>query len=211
MRRHVLFPRELTRTDRAHIHRDARQLGPRRSRSVRAGRYGFGTHSRPAIAPGQESRRRRGRPSIHARRGPAQRARQGRSRRLATGRARGGVAPQATRPDRREARPGCGARALVRSRSRPAGRVDAAAISLLQPRGEPVVATFGLLDMAGQQRLPLHEPLGGASALVTTYNHVGVRGIFWAWCDSGRGHAQPARRRRHSPGSSFTVLAGGPV
>ena len=54
-------------------------------------------------------------------------------------------------------------------------QVDAAAISLLQPRGEPVVATFGLLDMA-EQRLPLHEPLGGASALVTTYNHVGVRG-----------------------------------
>lgn len=53
--------------------------------------------------------------------------------------------------------------------------VDAAAISLLQPRGEPVVATFGLVDMA-EQRLPLHEPLGGASALVTTYDHVGVRG-----------------------------------
>jgi diguanylate cyclase (GGDEF)-like protein len=54
-------------------------------------------------------------------------------------------------------------------------QVDAAAISLLQPRGEPVVATFGLVDMA-EQRLPLHEPLGGASALVTTYNHVGARG-----------------------------------
>jgi diguanylate cyclase (GGDEF)-like protein len=53
--------------------------------------------------------------------------------------------------------------------------VDAAAISLLQPRGEPVVATFGLVDMA-EQRLPLHEPLGSSSALVTTYNHVGLRG-----------------------------------
>jgi diguanylate cyclase (GGDEF)-like protein len=54
-------------------------------------------------------------------------------------------------------------------------QVDAAAISLLQPRGEPVVATFGLVDMA-EQRLPLHEPLGSTSALVTTYNHVGLRG-----------------------------------
>jgi diguanylate cyclase (GGDEF)-like protein len=53
--------------------------------------------------------------------------------------------------------------------------IDAAAISLLQPRGEPVVATFGLVDMA-EQRLPLHEPLGGATALVTTYDHVGLRG-----------------------------------
>jgi diguanylate cyclase (GGDEF)-like protein len=53
--------------------------------------------------------------------------------------------------------------------------VDAAAISLLQPRDEPVVAMFGLVDMA-EQRLPLHEPLGGASALVTTYKHVGVNG-----------------------------------
>src|SRR5665647_1821656 len=48
--------------------------------------------------------------------------------------------------------------------------VDAAAISLLQARGEPIVATFGLVDMA-EQRLPLHEPLGGTSALATTYYH----------------------------------------
>ncbi len=54
-------------------------------------------------------------------------------------------------------------------------QVDAAAISLLQPRDEPVVAMFGLVDIA-EQRLPLHEPLGGASALVTTYRHVGVHG-----------------------------------
>jgi diguanylate cyclase (GGDEF)-like protein len=53
--------------------------------------------------------------------------------------------------------------------------VDAAAISLLQARGEPIVATFGLVDMA-EQRLPLHEPLGGTGALVTTYYHVGLRG-----------------------------------
>jgi diguanylate cyclase (GGDEF)-like protein len=53
--------------------------------------------------------------------------------------------------------------------------VDAAAISLLQPRGEPVVATFGLVDLA-EQRLPLHEPLGGSTALATTYDHVGRRG-----------------------------------
>jgi diguanylate cyclase (GGDEF)-like protein len=54
-------------------------------------------------------------------------------------------------------------------------QVDAAAISLLQTRGEPIVATFGLVDVA-EQRMPLHEPLGGTSALVTTYYHVGLRG-----------------------------------
>jgi diguanylate cyclase (GGDEF)-like protein len=53
--------------------------------------------------------------------------------------------------------------------------VDAAAISLLQPRGEPVVATFGLVDTA-EQRLPLHEPLGTTRVLATRYNHVGLRG-----------------------------------
>jgi diguanylate cyclase (GGDEF)-like protein len=59
--------------------------------------------------------------------------------------------------------------------SRAVLQVDAAAISLLQPRGEPIVATFGLVDMA-EQHLPLHEPLGGSTALATTYEHVGRRG-----------------------------------
>jgi diguanylate cyclase (GGDEF)-like protein len=54
-------------------------------------------------------------------------------------------------------------------------QVDAAAISLLQKRGEPIVATFGLADMV-EQRLPLQEPLGTTRALVTTYSHVGLRG-----------------------------------
>jgi diguanylate cyclase (GGDEF)-like protein len=53
--------------------------------------------------------------------------------------------------------------------------VDAAAISLFQPHGEPIVATFGLADMA-EQRLPLHEPLGGSGALAATYDHIGVHG-----------------------------------
>jgi diguanylate cyclase (GGDEF)-like protein len=54
-------------------------------------------------------------------------------------------------------------------------RIDAAAISLLQPRGEPVVATFGLVDLA-EQHLPMHEPLGGSTALATTYDHIGRPG-----------------------------------
>jgi diguanylate cyclase (GGDEF)-like protein len=53
--------------------------------------------------------------------------------------------------------------------------VDAAAISLLQPRGEPVVATFGLVDVS-EQHLPLREPLAGSVALATTYDHVGRLG-----------------------------------
>ena len=211
MRRHVSLLRELTRTDRAHIHRDARQLGPRRSRrrarsSLRLWRS-FSSCDRAEVrSPASKGNDLRYMLDA-VRRSEHEKDVLADSLRVAQ---RTVYAPQAARANRREARSGCRARARVRSRPRRAARgrrrdlppatAGRAGRGNVRPRRYGRAAPAAARTSGGSQRTrddvrprgPSVELLGpGAIRAGLTLNLLDADDI--------------------PSGSAFTVLAGGPT